>query len=206
MGRKKQNLDESPKRLLILKTASKMFMTLSYDEVSMDALADAIPVSKRTLYNHYKDKKALFSAVMQNRCQMVFSKLSEILQDNKSPEYTLTNIGQQYLGIVLEPDAVNIYRTAITESQKFPELGKLFYEAGPKRSTAILADYLKSLHTKKILNVPNPELAANTFMGMLLNRIQMKCMLGFQKRVSEEEKNDIVRYVVKVFLYGNTAG
>lgn len=202
MGRKKQNPEESAKRQLILKMAGKMFMTQGFSQVSMDALAEAVPVSKRTLYNHFKDKKALFSAVMQSRCQLVFNKLTEILQDDKSPEQTLTTIGQQFLGVVLEPDAVNIYRTAITEAQQFPELGKLFFESGPKRSTAILADYLKKLHERGALHIPNPELAANVFLGMLFNRIQMKCMLGLKKTVSVKEKNEIIRFVVGVFLYG----
>ena len=34
-------------------------MAQAYSEVSMDALADAVPVSKRTLYNHFHDKKSV---------------------------------------------------------------------------------------------------------------------------------------------------
>src|ERR1700733_5577876 len=115
MGRKKQIPEESEKRALILKTAQKLFVTQAYNEVSMDALAEAVPVSKRTLYNHFRDKKTLFAAVMQGRCQRVLGQLMQTLEGGarRSVEQTLTAIGQQFLRVVLEPDALNIYRTAL---------------------------------------------------------------------------------------------
>jgi TetR/AcrR family transcriptional repressor of mexJK operon len=204
MGRKKQNPEDSIKRGLILKKAAKMFMTQGYSAVSMDGLAEAVPVSKRTLYNHFKDKKALFTAVMQNRCQLLFSTLEQSLDGSQNVEKTLTEIAKEFLGVVLEPDALNIYRTAITESQHFPELGKLFYESGPKRSRAILAEYLSKVDASGEMKVPNPELAAGIFLNMLLGRIQMQCLLGLKKDVSPAEKNEIIRYVVTVFLYGHS--
>ncbi len=203
MGRKKQNPQESVKHQRVLDMAAKMFMTQSYHEVSMDALADAVPVSKRTLYNHFKDKKALFSAVMQARCQYVFKRFTEELQQVRSVEQTLIGLGRQFLGVVLEPDAVNIYRTAIMQTQHFPDLGKRFYEMGPKRSTAVLAEYLRKMHGEGKLHITDAELAANTFLGMLINRTHMKCLLGLKKSVSKAEREKIIRYVVQVFFHGN---
>lgn len=206
MGRKKQNPEDSTKRLLILQMAGKMFMNQGYSAVSMDALAEAVPVSKRTLYNHFKDKKALFSAVMQARCGQLFEKLKESLQENQSVEKALTMIGQQFLSVVLEPDAINIYRTAITEAAHFPELGQLFYDSGPKRSRAMLACYLEKLNNDGILKIPNPELAASIFLSMLMGRVQMQRLLGLKTQVSAKEKNEIIRYVVQIFLHGHEAG
>jgi AcrR family transcriptional regulator len=56
MGRKKLDIATSETHARILKTASKLFISKGYNAVSMDAVADAAPVSKRTLYNHFKDK------------------------------------------------------------------------------------------------------------------------------------------------------
>jgi TetR/AcrR family transcriptional repressor of mexJK operon len=205
MGRKKQNPAESAKRSLILKQAGKMFMTLGFSAVSMDALAEAVPVSKRTLYNHFNDKKALFTAIMQSRCQLLFNQLQESLNEHQGIEKTLTAIAEQFLAVVFEPDAINIYRIAITEAQSFPEMGKLFYESGPKRSTMMLASYLEKTHKKGLLSIKNPELAANVFLSMLTNRMQMQCMLGLKKSTSKKEKKEIISYVVQVFLHGQTA-
>lgn len=200
MGRKKLDPSTSTKRALILKAAGKMFVKQGYSAVSMDAIADAVPVSKRTLYNHFNDKKALFTAVMQSRCQQVFVMLEQNLTDVKGVERVLSDVGAKFLDIVLDTDAVDMYRTIITESQHFPELGKLFYDSGPKRTRALMSDYLKKVDEAGILEVPQQEMAASIFVGMLLNRVQMQCLLGVKKQVTGAERVEIIRYAVTVFL------
>lgn len=177
-----------------------MFVKQGYSAVSMDAIADAVPVSKRTLYNHFNDKKALFTAVMQSRCQQVFQMLEEKLMDERPVDKVLGEVGTRFLDIVLDTDAVDMYRTIITESQKFPDLGKLFYDSGPKRTRGLIADYLKRLHGKGVLHVPKPEMASGLFVGMLLNRVQMQCLLGIKKVVTAQERHDIISYAVDVFV------
>jgi AcrR family transcriptional regulator len=202
MGRRKQNPEDSEKRHLIMKMAIKMFMKQGYSLVTMDAIAEAVPVSKRTLYNHFKDKKALFTAVMESRCGALFTTIEKALQDVTDPEHTLTEFGMMLLDMLLQPDSINIYRTAITEAFHFPELGELFYESGPKRSCDILSRYMQTLHDRKFLHITNPTLAASVFLGMLKNNVQMRYMLSLKKRMSMAERKEVVEYVVRVFFYG----
>lgn len=167
--------------------------------ISMDALAEAVPVSKRTLYNHFKDKKALFTAVVQMRCKSVFEALEDTLGQGLDVKDTLTQIGERFLAVVSDPDAIRCYRVMLSEAGQFPELGKLFYETGPKRSSALLSEYFRKLHTQRQYHIPEPELAADIFLGMLANRLQMKCLLGLKKTVSAKERSTIVRYAVHMF-------
>lgn len=203
MGRRKQNPEDSAKRHDILKVAGKMFMTQGFHAVSMDALAEAVPVSKRTLYNHFKDKSALFAAVMQARCEQVFDTYNEILQHENNVKKALMDLARQFTNLVFEPDAINIYRTAITESQRFPALGEMFYEMGPGRSAQMLAEYFKKTTRAGTFKVQDAELAATTFFSMLANRVHMKCMLGLKKRVAPAEREKIVAYAVDVFIKGH---
>lgn len=205
MGRKKLDPTTSTKRALILKAAGKMFVKQGYSSVSMDAIADAVPVSKRTLYNHFADKKALFTAVMQSRCQQVFQMMEDHLVDERSVDRVLTDVGGKFIDIVLNTDALDMYRTVIMESQKFPELGKLFYESGPQRTRGLLAEYLSNADARGVLEVPNPEMAAALFLGMLLNRVQMQCLLGVKKLITPQERNDIIHYAVDVFVRAHAA-
>jgi TetR/AcrR family transcriptional repressor of mexJK operon len=179
-----------------------MFMAEGYNAVSMEAIAEAAPVSKPTLYNHFDDKKALFAAVMQQRCQDVFQKLTQSLQGEKSVEEALTQMGQLFLGVVLKEDALSIYRIAVTEAQNFPELGKLFYANGPQRSRTVLADYLKKMDARGILSIDDADFAASMFIGMLVSRFQMPLLLGHRKEVPQREINDAVRRIVDIFLGG----
>jgi AcrR family transcriptional regulator len=52
-------------RAAILGAARKNFLQSGYSDASMDGIADAAGVSVKTIYGHFKNKKELFSAVMQ---------------------------------------------------------------------------------------------------------------------------------------------
>ena len=140
---------------------------------------------------------------MQSRCQFISNSITQILMQNeKSAEQALTETAEQFLSVVLQPQAVNIYRTAITQVQQFPELGKLFYESGPMRCMAILASYLKKLHLNGELNIADPKHAAGVFFSMLVGRMQMRMLLGVEKQISQKEIDNNIRYVVRIFLRG----
>lgn len=207
MGRKKQKPEESVKRAQILKMAQKLFVKQGYTEVSMDALAQAVPVSKRTLYNHFRDKKALFTAVMQNRCEFISESIERILlQGDKKIEQALTEIGRHFLSVVLSPEAINIYRTAITQVVHFPDMGKLFYASGPMRCKEIFAIYLQKTHDGGTLHIPDAKRASEVFFSMLVGRMQMRMLLGVEKRISQKEIEEHIQYVIGVFLRGQLPG
>jgi TetR/AcrR family transcriptional regulator of autoinduction and epiphytic fitness len=49
------------KREAIVQAATTLFQTLGFDGTSMDKVAEAADVSKRTLYNHFPSKEELFA-------------------------------------------------------------------------------------------------------------------------------------------------
>jgi TetR/AcrR family transcriptional repressor of mexJK operon len=202
MAKKSAKTASPDKRTRILAAAGRMFMAEGYNAVSMEAIAEAAPVSKPTLYNHFDDKKALFAAVMQQRCQEVFHRFEQSLQGEKTVEEALTQMGELFLGVVLRADAIGIYRIAITEAQSFPELGKAFYANGPQKSRALLAEYFTRMDKKGELAIEDGELAANVFIGMLLGRFHMPLLLGQRAAPTAREVTETVRQVVDMFLNG----
>jgi TetR/AcrR family transcriptional regulator, regulator of autoinduction and epiphytic fitness len=52
------------KRSAILDAATAEFLASGYDATSMDRIAERASVSKRTVYNHFPSKEALFAAIM----------------------------------------------------------------------------------------------------------------------------------------------
>jgi len=203
VGRPRQKPEDSKKRAQILQMAGKMFVKQGFGNVSMDALAAAVPVSKPTLYSHFKDKGALFRAVMEDRCGGLFNALENSIRDNGNLEETLTSIAHRFLDLILSPEALSMHRILAAESQKFPELGQLFYESGPKKVRATVAGYLKSQNDAGRLKIENPEDAASLFLGMVKNTPHMQCLLGLRKSIPQSEKDELVRYAVSVFIKGN---
>ncbi|GAA2349899.1 TetR/AcrR family transcriptional regulator [Saccharopolyspora halophila] len=55
------------KRTAILDAAEELFVSSGYETASVDAIAARAEVSKRTVYDHFGDKRALFQGVLE-RC------------------------------------------------------------------------------------------------------------------------------------------
>lgn len=53
------------KRAAIVDAAIEAFLASGYDATSMDRIAAHAGVSKRTVYNHFPSKDALFVAILQ---------------------------------------------------------------------------------------------------------------------------------------------
>src|ERR1700761_5661204 len=52
------------KRIAIVGAAIEEFLAAGYDATSMDRIAARASVSKRTVYNHFPSKEALFAAIL----------------------------------------------------------------------------------------------------------------------------------------------
>ena len=57
-------------RRRILQSAHKLFRRRGYARISMDEIASATRVTKRTLYQHFESKDALLSAVLQTHHEL----------------------------------------------------------------------------------------------------------------------------------------
>jgi TetR/AcrR family transcriptional regulator of autoinduction and epiphytic fitness len=53
------------KRAAVIGAAIEEFLAAGYDATSMDRIAARASVSKRTVYNHFPSKEALFAAILQ---------------------------------------------------------------------------------------------------------------------------------------------
>ena len=193
------------KREQILKVASQLFMEHGFNAVTMDAIAEAAPVSKPTLYNHFENKPALFFAVMQARADSLFHAIESEIKPNLSIEETLTRIGHSFLDIVLRPEGIRMYRVMVAESGQFPELGRIFYESGPRKICELISAYLKKEHDLGKLNVPNPDMSANFYLNMIKGNGHMQCLMALKDKIPPKDRAEVIDYAVSIFLKGHSS-
>jgi TetR/AcrR family transcriptional repressor of mexJK operon len=191
------------KRDQIVKVAAQLFMERGFNNVTMESIAEAAPVSKPTLYTHFKSKDALFFAVMEERATNLFHAIQNEISPTRSAEETLTKIGQNFLDIVLRPEAIKMFRIMAAECGNFPDLGQIFYQSGPRRICDLMATYLKQEHDAGRLNVPNPSLSANFYLNMIKGNGHMQMLMGLKEKIPPQERAEIVEYAVKIFLKGH---
>jgi TetR/AcrR family transcriptional repressor of mexJK operon len=190
---------ESPKRQLVLDAAGELFMAQGYGAVSMDAVARAAGVSKATLYAHFSSKDRLFATIIGEACQTRVSPSEMLPADATDPQAALTAFGGRLLRFFLEKRVLAIYRVVTAESVRFPELGQAFYESGPAAVHQVFSEWLAEQTAAGRLQVPDPAVASEQFIGMLRTRPFLRASLGMTPP-TEAEVDQVVAAAVNTFL------
>jgi TetR/AcrR family transcriptional repressor of mexJK operon len=197
------------KRAAILDAATAAFLREGYRGTSMDEIAAAAGVSKQTVYKHFTDKRGLFaemvaSAVDESR-DPVEAELAT-LEPSEDIAGDLRRLARRQLDSILEPRLLALRRLVIAEAERFPDLGRTFYERGFGRSSAQVAEALARLSDGGALRIDDPQLAAAHLSWLTLSAPVNRAMLLGPSGIPP--KAEIDRYIdtgVRVFLaaYGS---
>ncbi len=190
------------KRELIVAAARKLFLEAGYGATSMDAIAAEAGVSKRTVYSHFQNKESLFAAIMGDMCRIIGGSNPEEPIPDEEPEQVLKTLGLHILHSVLEPEALDVFRVVLAENATFPELGSAFWDAGPVVMKNYLAWYLTELDRRGVLSVPDADLAAFQFMGMIKWPCHIRLLFGAGKPPTKKELGIALDQAVSIFVNG----
>ncbi|WP_053970524.1 TetR/AcrR family transcriptional regulator [Mangrovimonas sp. ST2L15] len=69
----------------ILKTAADMFLNYGFKSVTMDEIANALGMSKKTLYQNYSNKETLVEAVVLYMFEIISTGIDEIRKKENNP-------------------------------------------------------------------------------------------------------------------------
>ena len=186
----------------VVEAAAEVFLEQGFGNASMDEIARRAGVSKATVYNYFDSKPALFGAIVQQRCQRSLPAMLGEFSD-RSIDEALTLVGRQFLDVLMMPGSLPLYRTVLAEAPRFPEVGRVFYEAGPGRVAAGLATYFQMHEARGQLNVADPRLAAEQFLAAVLGHIHVRLLLGLSDAPpGPEERARAVAEAVSTFLDG----
>ncbi len=137
---------QGEKRLALLEAAHVVFLANGYAGTSMQAVADRAGVSKMTLYRHFADKEELFLAMFFEQCMRSRDRATvEPARDAPEAIAALEEFGRGFTRAFTHPAMLALFRMLIGETGRFPQLGKTFYEHGPRQEIADLEVILSGL-------------------------------------------------------------
>lgn len=177
----------------ILKAATQLFMDKGLKHTSMDAVAKQAGVSKQTLYSHFKDKDDLFRAVIRSKME-TYHITGRPLKFSGDLETDLNVLGYHLLDLILDDEAIALYRTVIAEGQKYQQTAQLFYDQGPDTVLKQLTNFLANQ------DISDAEFFAISFLNMLDREWQTKALIGLINKPMQDEMKEHVSRVVKVFI------
>jgi TetR/AcrR family transcriptional regulator, mexJK operon transcriptional repressor len=191
---------QNPKRNAILLAAAKLFLEHGYEPVSMDAIAAAADVSKRTVYSYFDSKTTLFSAILLAHCNSMGGIALPEHFAGHDPRKVLTDFGRVFLKMITSPRAVAMQRVIFREVDRLPEVGKIFFQNGPQRHITKLAEYLKQAESEGKLKVGDPVRAAFLFMSIVKAPFHLQQLCGLTHDVPAAAIERSVKESVTFFL------
>jgi AcrR family transcriptional regulator len=93
----------------IIDVAIQLFAERPYHEVRMDDIAERAKVAKGTLYLHFKDKEALYRALMLEGLKGLATRLEECVTGEMSPERRKSCTGYRARGLKTCPSVSRGY-------------------------------------------------------------------------------------------------
>jgi AcrR family transcriptional regulator len=186
----------------ILDEAYNLFWSLGYPDTQMEAVALAVGISKRTLYDRYPNKVALLTAVLM---QQTVIWAEHPASDFRSSSLDLPSRLRQRAYIAVEYCCSGEYERSLRLMRSCPpidEIRKMYYERGHKRFAEIISH--------EIMEV-TPELSQRPKAALTLAEMLMSVLYGWWeshlgvRKITLKEAKAYADHAVDVLLSGRAA-
>lgn len=175
-----------------MEAAIQAFQDDGYENTSMDRIAEVAGASKRTVYNHFPSKDALFEAVI-DRFLAEVTALKQIPWDpDRSLEEQLGEFADAKVRILSDPAWLGLFKVGLGVFVRDPELARKAAARAEEGGDA-LATWLRDATADGRLHVQSPDLAARVFWAMVSGAL-------FWPQALEGPMDDEVASVLKAEL------
>jgi AcrR family transcriptional regulator len=153
------------------------FMEHGYAGTSTLEIATRAKVSKRELYAHFGDKQAMLAAGILERAKRMRDPLA--LPPARSLDglvAALCAFGEAVLREATHPAVTAVFRLAITEADRSPEIARELLVAGRNANREVLTNLLSTAETSGLLR-GDPRSMATEFVSLLWDDLQLQLLL-----------------------------
>ncbi|WP_431282558.1 TetR/AcrR family transcriptional regulator [Humitalea sp. 24SJ18S-53] len=196
----RRRLTEADRRLELVRVAEDVFLAQGYTAANMDDVARGARMSKKTLYQIFASKAALFEAVIADHLAPLKASAPE--EQGDDPRAALTTLLEMAARHLLERRQIGIFRLISAEGKRAPELAEAFHRAGPGGGEGSLERCIAAHARRGHLRVEDPGEAASMLFGMAIGKMHMMLLLGLRQQPEAEEIASMVARAVDIFLRG----
>ncbi|WP_024517914.1 TetR/AcrR family transcriptional regulator [Bradyrhizobium sp. Tv2a-2] len=186
----KSRADEAgdvPVRQRILEAAFSAFMEQGFAETSTLEIATRAKASKRELYTHFGSKQQILAACIAERAKR-FHLPGDVPEprDREMLALALTAFGSNLLREISDPTVIAVFRLAITEAVRAPDVARALSDIGIAASRTALRELMTHARATALLDGEPIEMAEH-FAGLLWGTLMTHLLLGVSDRPSPRE-------------------
>jgi AcrR family transcriptional regulator len=175
------------KRDRILHAAMRTFCEHGFATATTLDIATRARVSKRELYALVGNKQEMLIACITERAKRLQVPADiRVPHDREALAAMLASFGTQLLREVSEPTVIAIFRLAIAEAVRAPEVAQALDAIGRETGRAALRQIMARARTSRLLD-GRPEQLAEQFRGLLWCDLMVSLLLGVAERPSPRE-------------------
>lgn len=191
---------EVPVRRRILDAAFAAFLDQGFAATSTLEIATRARASKRELYAHFGSKQQMLVACISERATRLKVPLDwPEPRDSDALAATLVAFGTRLLRETSEAAVVAMFRLAIAEAVRAPEVASVLNTVGLEAGRAALRDIMGRACSAGLL-AGNPAEMAALYSGVLWGNQMIRLLLGVADRPSPREISDRAEAATRVVL------
>ncbi|MGE0044618.1 MAG: TetR/AcrR family transcriptional regulator [Hyphomonadaceae bacterium] len=193
---------EDPRNEQILTAAFDVFCEKGFHAATMLDVAREARVSKETLYARFDSKEGLFYAILVWGGRKCTADL-DVVHNYDDPIEMLRAYACTILTAMLRPESLAVYRIAVSESARTPDIGHAFNELG-----AIIQDDARAHLAQALVSHGHAEIADmaefyDCFFGIVRGNFHHNVLMGDEPIPTEAEiaarADMVVKRTLKAF-------
>lgn len=201
-GRPRRGTEASRVETLI-EAATRVFLRDGYGSASIDKVAHEAGISTRTIYERFRNKADLLTAVVTRLVERdMMTRFGTAELSRLSTEQALMTIGGAVTGRACEPDAAALFRIVAVEAQRFPDLAAKMRACTKLRIVGAVAQFFHGQVLCGRLALADPERAAGLFVQMVCAELHECVLFGSAQDMAKLDLNAHLKQVVDIFLNG----
>lgn len=187
------------KKMAILDAAIALFQSNGFQGTSMDAIAASAQVSKRTVYNHFPSKQALFETIAQSVWQKT-NQATAVAYDPQQPvENQLRSLVKKELLLVSDQEFVKLSRVLAAELVRDQGMAQQLLASFNKEQSS-LTIWMQQAGAHGALNVEDAVEAGSQFHSLIKAQAFWPQVMFGQDSIAHEAHEQLAEQISKMFL------
>ena len=202
-ARRRAAVPDAPPRERVMRAAFELFREQGFAGTSTLEIATRAKVSKRDLYALFDDKQAMLTACIAERARRMRQPVelaASIPQSRADVAATLVALGISILRGISDPNVVAVYRLAIAEADRAPEVARALDAGGREANWRAIGDWLARVQAQGLIGAGDPAVITARFIALLWGDLLIRLLMRVLDAPTPDDIEARARFAAEALL------
>lgn len=186
-----------------LDAAFSLFRENGFSSTSMLDIVTKARISKRDLYGLFDNKHAVLAACISEHTEQMRRTLditTPVPQTRGALTKLLVDFGVSILKTVCHPDALTVFRLAIAESDRAPEIARTLDSTGREANQKALVELIRNAQSIGLISAGDPAVLTARYITELWGDLLLRLLMRVRAAPTEREIVSRARAATEMLL------